>query len=50
MDKENVSTWSTDTYTVTEVKESMGQTYYTVSPQPTGWKGNIQRSEILKVA
>ena len=50
MDKENVSTWSTDTYTVTDVKESMGQTYYTVSPQPTGWKGDIQRSEILKVA
>ena len=50
MDKEEVSTWSVDKYTVTNVKESMGQTYYTVSPQPRNWKGDIQRSEILKVA
>ena len=50
MDKEAVSTWSTEKYKVADVKESMGQTYYTVEPQPRGWKGNIQRSEILKVA
>ena len=50
MDKEDVSTWSTEKYKVADVKESMGQTYYTVEPQPRGWKGNIQRSEILKVA
>ena len=50
MDKEDVSTWSNDKYKVTEIETSHGQTYYTVDPQPRGWKGNIQRSEILKVA
>ena len=49
MDKEDVSTWSTDKYKVKEVTESKGQTYYKVDPQPRGWKGDIQRSEILKV-
>ncbi len=49
LDKERVSTWSTDVYTVAEIHESHGQDYYKLTPQPPNWKADIQRSEILLI-
>ena len=49
LDKERVSTWSTTTSVVTDIKESHGQKYYVLDPKPLQWKGDLQRSEILKV-
>ena len=49
LDKERVSTWSTKTSVVTDITESHGQKYYVLDPRPLQWKGDLQRSEILKV-
>ena len=49
LDKERVSTWSTQVYIVENINESMGQFYYKLSPQPLNWKSVLQRSEILKL-
>jgi hypothetical protein len=49
LDKERVSTWSTQVYIVENINESMGQLYYKLSPQPLNWKSDLQRSEILKL-
>ena len=34
LDKEGVSIWRPETYTVTEIKESMGQKFYNLHPIP----------------
>ena len=49
LDKERVSTWSTQTYKVDKIETSHGQKFYHLDPKPPSWNKPLMRSEILKV-
>ena len=49
LDKERVSTWSTQLYKIDTIIESHGQTLYTVTPKIPNWNKDLVRSEILLI-
>ena len=49
LDKERVSTWRNERYTVEKIEESHGQKFYTVSPKVPQWNRPLVRSEILLI-
>ena len=49
LDKERVSTWSTQVYKIDTIIESHGQTLYTVTPKIPNWNKDLVRSEILLI-
>ena len=49
LDKERVSTWSTQVYTISTITESHGQTFFTVPPKIPNWNKQLVRSEILLI-
>ena len=49
LDKERVSTWSTQLYKIDTITESHGQTFFTVIPKIPNWNKPLVRSEILLI-
>ena len=49
LDKERVSTWSTQVYKIDTITESHGQTFFTVIPKIPNWNKQLVRSEILLI-
>ena len=49
LDKERVSTWSTQLYKIDTITESHGQTFFTVIPKIPNWNKDLVRSEILLI-
>ena len=49
LDKERVSTWSSQVYKIDTIIESHGQTLYTVTPKIPNWNKDLVRSEILLI-
>ena len=49
LDKERVSTWRPEVYTVERIDESHGQKFYHVTPPPPQWRGPLVRAQILKI-
>ena len=49
LDKERVSTWSTQVYKIDTITESHGQTFFTVIPKIPNWNKDLVRSEILLI-
>ena len=49
LDKERVSTWRPEIYTVERIETSHQQKLYHVNPLPPQWRGPLVRSEILLI-
>jgi len=49
LDKERVSTWSTQLYKIETIIESHGQIFFTVLPKIPNWNKPLVRSEILLI-
>ena len=49
LDKERVSTWSSQVYKIDTITESHGQTFFTVIPKIPNWNEDLVRSEILLI-
>ena len=49
LDKERVSTWSTQLYKIETIIESHGQIFFTVTPKIPNWNKPLVRSEILLI-
>ena len=49
LDKERVSTWSSQVYKIDTITESHGQTFFTVIPKIPNWNKDLVRSEILLI-